>query len=68
MKPGEQREFEPGTKELVFAIRPDTDFKTIVSHLEKILTLPELPGIRGCSPCFSGLDRFVLESRVLERF
>lgn len=64
----EQREFTPGPKELVFAIRPDTDFKEMVSQLEKILTIPELPDFRGCAPCFSGLDRFVLQSRVLERF
>jgi hypothetical protein len=68
MKPGEMRQLQPGPKEFVFAVRPDTDFKSIVAQLEKILTIPELEGFGGCSPCFSGLDRFVLQSRVLERF
>lgn len=64
----ERRMRASGPKELVFAISPDSDFKSIVGQLEKILTFPELPDFRGCSPCLSGLDRFVLESRVLERF
>jgi hypothetical protein len=55
-----------GVKELVIALRPDTDFSTIVKFLEKVLVVPELPGVRGCSPCLSGLDRLVLRNSVLE--
>jgi hypothetical protein len=66
--PLEKREFTLGPKELVFQIRPDTDFKTMVAQLEKILTIQKLPDFGGCSPCFSGLDRFVIQSKVLERF
>ena len=64
----EHREFTPGIKEVMLAVRPESDFKEIVRQLEHILTIPELPGVRGCAPCFSGLDRFVLQSRILERF
>lgn len=68
MKSIEQREFSPGPKEIVFAVRPDTDFKTLVRELEQILTIPKMPDFGGCSPCFSGLDKFVLHSRILEHF
>ena len=57
----------PGTKTLSIALKADTDFKTIVSYLEKTLVVPEIPGVRGCDPCLSGLDRLVLESTILER-
>jgi hypothetical protein len=54
-----------GISEMRLALAPDTSFKDIVAVLEKTLTIPELPGIRGCRPCLSGLDRFVIEDLVM---
>jgi hypothetical protein len=56
-----------GTKELSFVIEPDTGFEAMIGILKEALTVPHLPGVKGCAPCFSGLDRFVLLSKVLER-
>jgi hypothetical protein len=56
-----------GTKELSFVIEPDTGFDQMIGILKEALTIPHLPGVKGCAPCFSGLDRFVLLSKVLER-
>jgi hypothetical protein len=54
-----------GVSEVRLALAPDTSFKDIVATLEKTLTIPDLPGIRGCRPCLSGLDRFVIEDLVM---
>jgi hypothetical protein len=54
-----------GISELRLALAPNTPFEEIVATLEKALTVPELPGIRGCRPCLSGLDRFVIEDLVM---
>lgn len=54
-----------GISEMRLALAPNTPFKEIVATLEKALTVPELPGIRGCRPCLSGLDRFVIEDMVM---
>jgi hypothetical protein len=54
-----------GVSEVRLALAPNTPFKDIVAALEKTLTIPELPGIRGCRPCLSGLDRFVIEDLVM---
>lgn len=51
---------QPGVREISIALAPDTSFKDIVSYLEKTLVVPELPGVRGCGPCLSGLDRLVI--------
>jgi len=48
-------------------IAADTSFKDLVKHLEIVLTLPKEIAPRGCAPCLSGLDRFVLESEILQR-
>jgi len=48
-------------------IASDTSFKDLVKHLEVVLTLPKEIAPRGCAPCLSGLDRFVLESEILQR-
>lgn len=50
--------------ELRLAIAPDTPFDEIVSILKQTLTVPELPGLKGCRPCLSGLDRFIIEDIV----
>jgi hypothetical protein len=57
-----------GTKELSFVIEPDTRFEDMIGILKEALTVPHLPGVKGCAPCFSGLDRFVLMSRVLQKY
>ena len=43
------------------ALTSDMPFEKIVDVLKQTLTIPELPGIKGCRPCLSGLDRFVIE-------
>jgi hypothetical protein len=55
----------PGTKEITFAVSSTTSFESLVSIMKEVLTVPELPGIRGCRPCLSGLDRFAFISKVL---
>ncbi len=57
----------PGTREIRIAVTPQTDFRSLVKALEKSLVVPKLPGVRGCSPCLSGLDRFVFENSMLQR-
>lgn len=64
-KKTDQIKISAGTKALSISLEPDTDFKTIVRYLEKALVVPEIPGIRGCDPCLSGLDRLVIDSTIL---
>jgi hypothetical protein len=52
---------EPGIRQLVLALDSKTDFKQIVGVLERVLTIKDLPGIHGCAPCLSGIDRLVIE-------
>jgi hypothetical protein len=47
-------------RELRVAV-PDVGFEQIVQILKKVWTVPRVPGIRGCDPCRSGLDRLVIE-------
>lgn len=58
-------EKRPGIREVNLAISNDTDFETLVKVLRETLVVPDLPGVRGCAPCLSGLDRFVLQSDIL---
>ena len=60
MKMGAEKSERAGLREIHLAI-DDVDFDTIVESLRKVLTLPELPGFKGCDPCRSGLDRIILE-------
>lgn len=46
---------------------PDIGFDDIVEILRKVWNVAELPGVRGCSPCRSGLDRFVIESPAFRK-
>lgn len=55
-------------RELRVALPSDMPFDKLVDVLKVTLTLPELPGIKGCRPCLSGLDRFVFEDLVNGRF
>jgi hypothetical protein len=54
-----------GVKHVTIALNETTNFKDIVSVLERVLTVPELPGIKGCAPCLSGLDRIIIENPAL---
>ena len=56
-----------GVKELRVAV-PDTDFDEIVAFLRKVWVVPKLPGIRGCDPCRSGLDRLIIEDPAFRNF
>lgn len=54
-----------GTKEIRIALAADTDFDSIVKYLRQTLVVPEIPGIAGCDPCRSGIDRIVIEDPLL---
>jgi hypothetical protein len=45
----------------------DVGFDQIVEILRKVWVVPELPGIKGCDPCRSGLDRFVIEDPAFRK-
>jgi hypothetical protein len=57
----------PGAKEIVFAVSSTASFESLVGIMNEVLTLPELHGIKGCSPCLSWLDRFAFISKVLQQ-
>ena len=56
-----------GVRELHVAL-PNVGFDEIVQILRKVWTVPELPGIKGCAPCRSGLDRLVIEDIAFRQF
>lgn len=51
--------------EVRLSLQADMPFDKIVALLKETLTVPELPGVRGCRPCLSGLDRFIIEDIAL---
>lgn len=51
--------------EFQLAIAPDTSFDDLVATLKGVLTIPEIPGFKGCRPCLSGLDRLIIEDPVI---
>lgn len=53
-------------KEMTITV-PDVGFDDIVEILRKVWNVAELPGVRGCSPCRSGLDRLVIESPAFRK-
>lgn len=55
-----------GTRELKIAVNPDTDFQQIVDILRESWVVPKQPGVGGCQPCMSGLDRLVVQNGRLE--
>jgi len=59
-----KRRGEPGVRELRLALDSRTDFKEVVGILERVLTIKDLPGIKGCAPCLSGLEKLVIEDLV----
>jgi hypothetical protein len=54
-------------REMTLSIGGDQDFDSIVETLRKVWVVPELPGIKGCNPCKSGLDRFVIEDDMFRQ-
>ena len=58
----------PQVRQIGLALSSDMPFDKIVDVLKQTLTIPELPGLKGCRPCLSGLDRFVIEDIVNGRF
>ncbi len=47
--------------EMKVALTSSSSFDDLVAALKITLTVPELPGFKGCRPCLSGLDRLVIE-------
>jgi hypothetical protein len=58
---------EAGVREIRVAV-PDVGFDEIVALLRKVWTVPTAPGVGGCDPCRSGLDRFVIEDPAFRNF
>jgi hypothetical protein len=56
-----------GAREVHVAV-PDGGFDEIVALLRKVWTVPKGPGIAGCDPCRSGLDRLVIEDPAFRNF
>lgn len=54
-----------GVKHVVVAVSDTTDFKDLARMFERVLTIPDLPGIKGCAPCLSGLDKIVFENPLV---
>ena len=46
--------------EMHVALASSSSFDDLVAALKVTLTVPELPGFKGCRPCLSGLDRFII--------
>jgi hypothetical protein len=47
------------------ALTSSSSFDDLVAALKITLTVPELPGFKGCRPCLSGLDRVVIEDLAM---
>jgi hypothetical protein len=54
----------PQVREISLAV-PNASFDEIVEILRRVWVVPELPGVKGCNPCRSGLDRIVIEDPAL---
>jgi hypothetical protein len=52
--------------EVHLALTSTSSFEDIVAVLKQTLTVPELPGFKGCRPCLSGLDRFIVEDIAMQ--
>ncbi len=55
----------PGIRSMTLAVGTSTSFKDLVKILERTLTVPELPGIKGCAPCLSGIDRLLIQDELI---
>jgi hypothetical protein len=45
----------------------NVSFEEIVALLRDVWKVPKVPGVGGCDPCRSGLDRLVIED-IEQRF
>ena len=52
--------------EVRLSVSPQMPFEDLVALLKVTLTVPELPNFKGCRPCLSGLDRFVIEDIAMK--
>jgi hypothetical protein len=52
--------------EVRLSVSPNMPFEDLVAMLKVTLTVPELPNFKGCRPCLSGLDRFVIEDIAMK--
>jgi len=52
--------------ELRLSVSPQMPFEDLVALLKETLTVPELPTLKGCRPCLSGLDRFIIEDIAMK--
>jgi hypothetical protein len=52
--------------EMRLSVSPNMPFDDLVAMLKLTLTVPELPNFKGCRPCLSGLDRFVIEDIAMK--
>lgn len=53
-------------REITLAVG-NVGFDQIVEILRRAWTVPELPGVKGCDPCRSGIDRFVIEDPAFRK-
>ncbi len=44
----------------------NSSFEDIVAILKQTLTVPELPGFKGCRRCLSGLERLIVEDIAMQ--
>jgi hypothetical protein len=54
----------PGVRQITVAL-PDSSFEELVEILRQVWVVREGPGIRGCDPCRSGIDRLIIEDPAL---
>lgn len=60
------RKSKAAVSHIGISIASDTSFDTLVGILKETLVVPELPGLRGCRPCLSGLDKFIIEDIAMK--
>lgn len=53
-------------REITLAVG-NVEFEKIVDILRKVWVVPDLPGVKGCHPCRSGIDRFVIEDPAFRK-
>ena len=62
---GDQQTFGPIT-EVHLALTSNSSFEDIVGILKQTLTVPELPGFKGCRRWLSGLERLIVEDIAMQ--
>jgi len=59
--PSDTTEQQAAVAQMHLGLMSPTSFDGIVAVLKQTLTVPELPGFKGCRPCLPGLDRLIIE-------